>query len=70
MKKILKKEMLESQSGEIYEVLHFEETVKHEDEEITKIVLQILKTPYRNQEVEVTNDTKSLIAKIAKGGTI
>jgi len=66
-RKIIKKEMQEGTDGEIYEVAHFEETVKHEDENIVQGGFLILRTPYRNQEVEVSDDTKSLIKKIANG---
>ena len=66
-RKIIKKEMQEGTDGEIYQFTHFEETVEHEDNEITRSCFRILRTPYRNQEVEITDDTKSLIEKIAKG---
>jgi hypothetical protein len=70
MKKIIKREMQQGADGEIYEFTHFEETVEHEDDEITRSCFRIMKTPYRNQEVEVTDDTKSLIDKIAKGNCL
>lgn len=66
MKKIIKQEMREMEDGEIYQFRHIEEIVEHEDEEITRTSFQILRTPYRNREVEVTDDTKSLINKIAE----
>ena len=65
MKKIIKQEMREF-NDEIYELTHFEEIVEHEDEEITRTTFRIIRAPYRNQEVEITDDTKSLINKIAK----
>jgi hypothetical protein len=69
-RKIIKKEMHESKSGEIYEVTHFEETFEHEGEDIVQDSIRISKTPYKaDQEVEVTVDTKSLIEKIAKGNS-
>ena len=70
MKKIIKQEMQEGKDGEIYEFTHFEETFENEEEEITRSHFRILRTPYRNQEVEVSENTKSLIAKIAKGGIL
>ena len=67
-RKIIKREMQEGTDGEIYEVSHFEDTFEiNEDEEIIKKTFRILRTPYRNQEVEVADDTKSLIEKIANG---
>ena len=62
MKKIIKQEMQEGKDGEIYEVTQFEE--EFEDDIIESI--RITRTPYRNQEVDVSLDTKSLIAKIAQ----
>ena len=68
MKKIIKKEMHESKTGDIYDVTRFEETVEYGDEEIVQHTIRICKTPYKaDQEVEVADDTKSLIEKIFKG---
>jgi hypothetical protein len=70
MKKFIKKEMHESKSGEIYEIQHFEETFEHEGEDIVQDSIRILRTQYKaNQKVEVTDATKSLIKKIAKGNS-
>ena len=66
-RKLIKKEMHESKTGNIYEVTQFEETVEYEDEEIVQHSIRILKTPYKaDQEIEVTDTTKSLIDKISK----
>ena len=70
MRKIIKREMQQGADGEIYEFTHFEETVEHADNELVKNSFRIMRTPYRNQEVEVTDDTKSLIDKISKGGCL
>jgi len=67
-RKIIKKEMHESKSGEIYEVTHFEETVEHNGEDIVQDSIRISKTPYKaDRKIPVTDATKSLIVKIAKG---
>ena len=63
MKKIIKQEMQEGKDGEIYEVTQFEEAF---EDDIIQESIQITRTPYRNQEVDVSLDTKSLIAKIAQ----
>jgi hypothetical protein len=67
-RKIIKREMRQGADGEIYQFTHFEETVEHEDDEITRSCFRIMRTPYKaDQEVEVTDATKFLIEKIAKG---
>jgi hypothetical protein len=64
MKKIVKQEMREI-DGDIFEVTHFKETNIREDEEIVQNSFRIIRTPYKsNQQVEVTEETKSLIDAI------
>lgn len=70
MKKIIKQKMQESHDGSILEITHFEETIEYQGEEVKQTCVRIMKTPYCNQEVEVTHETKSLIAKIARGRTL
>jgi hypothetical protein len=70
MKTIIKQKMQEGHDGRIYEITHFNETIEYQGKEITQTCVQFIKTPYCNQEVKVTDETKSLIAKIARGRTL
>ena len=59
---------MEEIDGTIYEIVQYEETVEYEGEEINHQSVQVWKTPYRDQNIEVTDDTKSLINCIKNKG--
>ncbi len=69
MRKIINRKM-EEIDGTIYEIVQFEDIVKQGDEKITRQSVQVWKTPYRSQNIEVTDDTKSLIDSIKNKGNI
>ncbi len=61
---------MEEIDGTIYEIIQFEDTIEQGDEKITRQSVQVWKTPYRSQNIEVTDDTKSLINCIKNKGNI
>lgn len=67
MKKIINRKM-EEIDGDIYEIIKIENTIEKGDEKIIQQSVQIWKTPYRSQNIEVTDDTKSLIDSIKNKG--
>ena len=67
MRKIINQKM-EEIDGTIYEIIEFEDTVKIGNEEITRKSVQVWKTPYREQNIEVSYETKSLINNIKNKG--
>jgi hypothetical protein len=69
MRKIIRRKM-EEIDGTIYEIIQFEDTIEQGDEKITRQSVQVWKTPYRSQNIEVTDDTKSLINCIKNKGNI
>lgn len=74
MRKIIKQEFKEDKNGFMYELTQLEETTTYEtddgDEEHTKHTLVIMKSPLKNDVGEITDNTKSLIDKISKGGCL
>ena len=69
MREIIKREMQEI-NGEIFEVSQIEDTFEiNADEEIIRKTFRIMKTPYRDQDVEVSDNTKILIDNIKNKGT-
>ena len=69
MRKIINQKM-EEIDGTIYEIVQYEETVEYEGKEINHQSVRVYKTPYRDQNIEVTDDTKSLIDRIKNKGNI
>lgn len=69
MRKIINRKM-EEIDGTIYEIIQFEDIIKQGDEKITRQSVQVWKTPYRSQNIEVSNDTKLLINRIKNKGNI
>ena len=69
MKKIINRKM-EEIDGNIYEIIQYETIVEYNGERITQQSGRIYKTPYRDQEVEVSNSTKALIDNIKNKGNI
>lgn len=67
MKKIINRKM-EEIDGNIYEIIQYETIVEYNGERITQQSGRIYKTPYRDQNIEVTDDTKSLIDNIKNKG--
>jgi hypothetical protein len=59
---------MEEIDGDIYEIIQYENIVEHNGERTTQISGRIYKTPYRSQNIEVTDDTKSLIDSIKNKG--
>ena len=56
--------------GDIYEIIQYENIVEHNGKRITQQSGKIYKTPYRSQNIEVTDDTKLLITRIKNKGNI
>jgi hypothetical protein len=67
MKKIINRKM-EEIDGTIYEIIQYENIVEHNGERITQQIGRIYKTPYRDQNIEVTDSTKTLINNIKNKG--
>ena len=67
MRKIISRKM-EEIDGTIYEIIEIEDTVEIGDEELTRKSVQIRKTPYRDQNIEVSDSTKALIDNIKNKG--
>ena len=67
MKKIINRKM-EEIDGTIYEIIQYENIVEHNGERITQQSGRIYKTPYRDQNIEVTDSTKTLIDNIKNKG--
>ena len=64
MKEIINRELRETKDGDIIELSEI--IIFSDDQEVTRSY-RILKTPYGNQEIEVSDDTKMLIEQIARG---
>ena len=68
LRKIINQKM-EEIDGTIYEIVQFEDTsIEKGEETSTRQSVQVRKTPYRDQNIEVTDDTKSLINNIKNKG--
>jgi hypothetical protein len=67
MRKIINRKM-EEIDGTIYEIVQYEETVEYNGESINHQTVRVYKTPYRSQNIEVTDDTKLLIDRIKNKG--
>ena len=69
MKKIINRKM-EEIDGTIYEIIQYENIVEYNGERITQESVRVYKTPYRDQNIEVSNSTKTLIDNIKNKGNI
>ena len=67
MRKIINRKM-EEIDGDIYEIIQYENIVEYNGERINHQSVRVYKTPYRDQNIEVSNSTKTLIDNIKNKG--